>query len=250
MQEAVQEVLEAEMEEALQAEKSERTGGLGYRSGYYSRTLVTRVDKLELRVPQDRQGRFRTEVFERYQRSEKALVTALMEMYLQGVSTRKVKDDQVGQVSIEVVTPAGQSTVSGDKRPLAPAFFMFDPENRKYVAAVHADGTYVGKAGLFSGSATRPAHAGNVILLFGTGFGATDPECPAGEMVKQPAKLRSAVTVRIGNVPAEVAFAGLVSSGLFQFNVTVPDAPAGDQPIVAEVGGAGTRSPAFLTVER
>jgi putative transposase len=53
--------------------------------------LVTRVGKIELRVPQDRQGRFRTEVFERYQRSEKALVTALMEMYLQGVSTRKVK---------------------------------------------------------------------------------------------------------------------------------------------------------------
>jgi transposase-like protein len=52
---------------------------------------VTRVGKLELRVPQDRQGRFRTEVFERYQRSEKALVAALTEMYVQGVSTRKVK---------------------------------------------------------------------------------------------------------------------------------------------------------------
>ena len=44
-----------------------------------------------MRVPQDRQGRFRTEVFERYQRSEKALVAAMMEMYVQGVSTRKVK---------------------------------------------------------------------------------------------------------------------------------------------------------------
>jgi transposase-like protein len=52
---------------------------------------MTRVGKLELRVPQDRQGRFRTEVFERYQRSEKALVGALAEMYVQGVSTRKVK---------------------------------------------------------------------------------------------------------------------------------------------------------------
>ena len=49
------------------------------------------MGKLELRVPQDRQGRFRTEVFERYQRSEKALVAALAEMYVQGVSTRKVK---------------------------------------------------------------------------------------------------------------------------------------------------------------
>ena len=70
--EVVQDVLEAEMEESLQAEKGERTSSrLGYRSGYYSRSLITRVGKLELRVPQDRQGRFRTEVFERYQRSEK-----------------------------------------------------------------------------------------------------------------------------------------------------------------------------------
>lgn len=52
---------------------------------------MTRVGKLELRVPQDRQGRFSTRLFERYQRSERALVQALSEMYVQGVSTRKVK---------------------------------------------------------------------------------------------------------------------------------------------------------------
>jgi putative transposase len=92
VQEVVQQVLELEMEEALQAGKGERTEErLGYRSGYYRRGLVTRVGKLELRVPQDRHGRFRTEIFERYQRSEKALVAALAEMYIQGVSTRKVK---------------------------------------------------------------------------------------------------------------------------------------------------------------
>jgi putative transposase len=92
VQEVVQQVLEAEMDEALQAGKGERTESRqGYRSGYYSRTLVTRVGRLELRVPQDRQGRFSTQVFERYQRSEKALVLALAEMYVQGVSTRKVK---------------------------------------------------------------------------------------------------------------------------------------------------------------
>jgi putative transposase len=90
--EALQQTLEVEMDEALGAEKSERTPNrLGYRSGYYSRTLITRVGKIELRVPQDRQGRFRTAVFERYQRSEKALLAAMMQMYLQGVSTRKVK---------------------------------------------------------------------------------------------------------------------------------------------------------------
>ena len=70
-----QEIMEAEMSETVGAQKGERVEGrLGYRSGYYPRGLVTRVGKLELRVPQDRQGRFSTEIFERYQRSEKALV--------------------------------------------------------------------------------------------------------------------------------------------------------------------------------
>lgn len=88
IQEVVRQVLEAEMDEAVGAEKGERNPNRqGYRAGYYGRTLVTRVGKLELRVPQDRQGRFRTEVFERYQRSEKALVGALTEMYVQGVSS-------------------------------------------------------------------------------------------------------------------------------------------------------------------
>ena len=92
LQATVQEVLEAEMDEALGAGKGERTGERrGYRSGYYGRKLTTRIGTLELRVPQDRGGLFRTEVFGRYQRSEKALLLALAEMYVQGVSTRKVR---------------------------------------------------------------------------------------------------------------------------------------------------------------
>ena len=92
VRDALQSILEAEMDEAIGAAKGERTPArLGYRSGYYSRTLITRVGKLELRVPQDRDGRFSTELFERYQRSEQALVSTLAEMYVQGVSTRKVK---------------------------------------------------------------------------------------------------------------------------------------------------------------
>jgi putative transposase len=92
VQQTLQQLLECEMDETLGARNGERCEErTGYRSGYYGRSLVTRVGKLELRIPQDRQGRFRTELFERYQRSEKALVAALAEMYVQGVSTRKVK---------------------------------------------------------------------------------------------------------------------------------------------------------------
>lgn len=92
LKEALQEVLEGEMSEFLGATPSERTvARQGYRAGHYSRGLITRIGKLELRVPRDRQGQFSTAIFERYQRSEKALVAALAEMYVQGVSTRKVK---------------------------------------------------------------------------------------------------------------------------------------------------------------
>lgn len=92
LQRVVQEILENEMTGALGAEPGERVETRsGYRAGYYSRTLVTRVGKIELRIPRDRNGRFSTELFEKYQRSEKALVSALAEMYVNGVSTRKVK---------------------------------------------------------------------------------------------------------------------------------------------------------------
>ncbi len=92
MREALQTVLDGEMTEFLGAAPGERTDQRqGYRAGYYSRNLVTRIGKLELAVPRDRNGEFSTSLFERYQRSEKALVSTLAEMYVQGVSTRKVK---------------------------------------------------------------------------------------------------------------------------------------------------------------
>ena len=79
------------MAEHLGADRHERSSGrTGYRNGYRERQLTTRVGTLILRVPQTRDGSFSTELFRRYQRSEQALVLALMEMVLQGVSTRKV----------------------------------------------------------------------------------------------------------------------------------------------------------------
>ena len=87
----LQEILEGEMTELLGAGKGERTESRnGHRSGYYSRGLNTRVGRINLRIPQDREGRFSTQLFGRYQRSEKALLAAMGEMYIQGVSTRRV----------------------------------------------------------------------------------------------------------------------------------------------------------------
>src|ERR671911_2170141 len=92
VQRVLQEVLEAEMTEHLGAAPHQRTEARkGHRNGYKPRALRTRVGTLNLLVPQDREGTFSTRLFSRYQRNEKALVLALMEMYVEGVSTRKVK---------------------------------------------------------------------------------------------------------------------------------------------------------------
>jgi putative transposase len=89
----VQQILEAEMSEHIGAAPYERTDErTGQRNGYKPRTLRSRVGTLNLLVPQDREGTFSTRLFSRYQRNEKALVLALMQMYVEGVSTRKVKD--------------------------------------------------------------------------------------------------------------------------------------------------------------
>jgi transposase-like protein len=93
MRTALQEVFEVEMAEALGAEKGERTPSrLGYRSGYYGRTLVTRIGKLELRVPQDRAGRFSIELFEGYQRSERARGGAGRDVRAGGVDAESESD--------------------------------------------------------------------------------------------------------------------------------------------------------------
>jgi putative transposase len=89
----LQEVLEAEMTEHIGAAPYERTDARkGHRNGHKPRMLRTRVSTLNLLVPQDREGTFSTRLFSRYQRNEKALCLALMEMYVEGVSTRKVKE--------------------------------------------------------------------------------------------------------------------------------------------------------------
>ena len=89
----LQQLLEAEITEHLGAAPYQRTESRkGHRNGYKSRKLKSRVGTLELLVPQDREGIFSTQLFARYQRNEKALTLALMEMYLEGVSTRKVRE--------------------------------------------------------------------------------------------------------------------------------------------------------------
>ena len=137
--------------------------------------------------------------------------------------------------------------VSVDFRRFAPGFFQFPGEN---AAAVRPDGAYVGPAGLIEGLTTVAAKPGDTILLFGTGFGPTNPATSPSEVNTAPAPAANTVRIQIHTQQAAVAFAGLISPGLYQFNVTVPDLADGDYPVTAEVNGVRTTKIVKLRIAR
>ncbi len=158
-------------------------------------------------------------------------------------------DAAVGSVSVQV-TYAGQSSnvLNGTEASLAPGMFMFSPQGAKYVAAVRSDGQFLGPASLYPG-VTVPAHAGDVILLYATGFGPTIPVTNFGQTFKGAPLTANTVTATIGGAPATVQFAGLVSPGEYQFNIVVPSGLTNDNLVVLKVGGASSQPNAYLTVQ-
>jgi uncharacterized protein (TIGR03437 family) len=86
--------------------------------------------------------------------------------------------------------------------------------------------------------------------LYGVGFGPANPPQPSGQLVTTAAPLANDVQVTIGGQTASVAFAGLTGSGLYQFNVTVPNLPNGDAAVVASIGGVSTQTGVALTVQQ
>ncbi|HXK03420.1 MAG TPA: IPT/TIG domain-containing protein, partial [Verrucomicrobiae bacterium] len=124
-----------------------------------------------------------------------------------------------------------------------PAFFRWG----NYAVATHADYTLAGPASLFPGQST-PVRPGEAIILWANGFGATSTPVINGAPV-QSGTLTTLPVIRIGGQTAVVAFAGLVSDGLYQINVTVPQGtPAGDQTIVATYNGGATQSGLLINV--
>ncbi|MEO7653065.1 MAG: IPT/TIG domain-containing protein, partial [Bryobacteraceae bacterium] len=153
-----------------------------------------------------------------------------------------------GNVQVTVTNASGTSDpVTVNLRRFMPGFFQFPGE---HAAAVRADGTLIGPAGLIDGATTVPARPGDVVLLFGTGFGPTSPAIAASEVVSTPLPTANTVKIRIDTKDIPVAFAGLTSAGLYQFNITVPDLPDGDYPVVAEVASIRTAKFVKLRIER
>jgi len=129
---------------------------------------------------------------------------------------------------------------------LSCSFFVFS--GGIYVVALHANGTDIGPATLIPGL-TTPAKPGEEILVFANGFGPTVPPVVKGSEV-QSGKLPVLPVVSIGGHPAKVAFAGVISPGLYQFNVVVPASlTSGDFPITATYKGATTQAGVLLSVQ-
>jgi uncharacterized protein (TIGR03437 family) len=159
-------------------------------------------------------------------------------------------DNTQGGVPVQVTTAQGKSNVvNAIEAQISPALFTFSQQGGKYAAAVRSDGAYIAPPNLISGQPAVPAKAGDLILLFGTGFGPTTPSSPVGQVIN-PAPLASAVTVRIGGSVANTQFAGIVSPGLYQFNVVVPNVPNGDNTVSIAVGGSSSQANVFLTVQQ
>jgi uncharacterized protein (TIGR03118 family) len=180
------------------------------------------------------------------------------------INGEKAYPDFISPKQINILTPADmavggtvQVVVSNGPLPsptasvttasVAPAFFLF---GGKYAAATHLNGAYVGPTSL--GAAYTPAAPGETIVIYGTGFGTTNPAIVNGQVVSGVPTLAATPTFTIGGANAAVVFAGLTpgSAGLYQFNVTVPASltTAGDQSITASVSGATSPTGVFVTI--
>ena len=162
-------------------------------------------------------------------------------------------DAGTGTMSVTVTTPGGTSAaVSTNAQTVSPAFFLWA---NQYAVATRQDFSWAVKNGTFSGTTTVPAKPGDVIILWGTGFGPTAPATPAGVQVPSDQIYATAnpVTVTVGTQPAQVIYAVLAPgfAGLYQVAIQVPDgAPNGDLPVVATVNGVSSPSGVTLTVQK
>jgi uncharacterized protein (TIGR03437 family) len=166
------------------------------------------------------------------------------------INAQAPADSAVGPVPAVVTTGAGASApFTAQVQTFAPAFFLW---SGKYAVATRPDFSLAAKPNLFPGVTTTPAKPGEVIILWGTGFGPTNPAIPAGQVPGKAAVPTTNPTVTIGGVTAELIGAALSPqfAGLYQIAVRVPASTgAGDAPIVVNSGGVNSPDGVFLTVQ-
>jgi uncharacterized protein (TIGR03437 family) len=155
-------------------------------------------------------------------------------------------DSALGTVGVQVMNSMGTSAVASVAM-LENSLGFFAFESAKYAVAEHTNGTLLGPTSLYPGQ-TTPAAPGETIVLYGNGFGQTNPPITLGLAVQQ-GLLPDNPAVTIGGLPANVIYAAVISPGLYQFNVVVPtNAPAGDLTLLATYNGVSTQSGVVITV--
>lgn len=159
-------------------------------------------------------------------------------------------DGTTGSVPVVVTTVSGATATSTVTiAPFAPSFNLLDAKHvagiilRSNGSGAYGGGTYdiVGPTGSSLGYPTVAAKAGDIVELFGVGFGPTNPTVHAGAVYAGAAPTTNPVTVSINNVSVTPSFAGETSAGLYQLNITIPASlGTGDAPLQASVGGSQT----------
>ncbi|MEO8368868.1 MAG: IPT/TIG domain-containing protein [Candidatus Solibacter sp.] len=161
-------------------------------------------------------------------------------------------DIGMGQVPVTVKTPGGTSlAVTANVVAQAPAFFQWP--GSQAVATRNSDGSLAVKNGTFAGATTAAAKPGDVLILWGTGFGPTTPPVAAGIQVPSDKLYSVSVTVKIGTTDAQVFGAALSPgyAGLYQIAIQVPASMAdGDFPIKATVAGVASPDGVILSVKK
>jgi uncharacterized protein (TIGR03437 family) len=152
-----------------------------------------------------------------------------------------------GQVTVQVTNNTSPvASFTAQAQSLSTSFFVFN--GGSYVAAAHADGSYLGPATLYPGT-TTPAKPGEVVVIYANGFGPTSIPVVSGSKTQSGA-LSPLPVIKIGGTSAKVQFAGLVAPGQFQFNVIIPTNLAdGDQPITATYNSQSTQPGALITIQ-
>ena len=162
-------------------------------------------------------------------------------------------DTALGLVSLEVFN--GEELVGASMLnlgELSPGLFAFPArDDVQFVVAVGENGQFLLPPEFFEGLATRPAESGEAILLYGTGYGPTEPAMPAGQIPVGLSVIPDGVKVMIGGVNAPFSFAGLAPccAGLFQFNVTVPQLQDGNRAVTIERDGISSQAGLSLIVK-
>jgi uncharacterized protein (TIGR03437 family) len=162
-------------------------------------------------------------------------------------------DTASGSVSVEVITPQGTAMSTATMAQVAPALFGYTLSSGTFyaVAQIANTATIVAPVGTFGSAPSRPAKAGDYVVLYAIGMGSTNPAAPSGVVLPTayPVSDLSSVKVTFGSVPATVSWAGMVYAGEFQVNVLVPSGLSGDEPVVMTVGGQSTQANTYLTFQ-